>query len=92
MSSQSQITDEWTTEGDNSDVPPRPQYTGGNSNTCQNCGNSVTPRFARVFGDNQDVVHRCLDCANFREVQDGAAAGYDSGGDGRGLGLGGDRT
>lgn len=29
---------------------------------CTNCGKHVTPQFARVFGDNEDVVHQCMEC------------------------------
>lgn len=29
---------------------------------CTNCGEHVTPQFARVFGDNEDVVRQCMDC------------------------------
>ncbi|OVE86005.1 DUF7563 family protein [Natronolimnobius baerhuensis] len=36
---------------------------------CVNCGNQVTPQFARVFGDNRDVVHACPDCATYREMK-----------------------
>lgn len=40
---------------------------------CQNCDAQVTPQFARVFGDNRDVVHACPDCTTYRELQIGAA-------------------
>ncbi|WP_117595699.1 MULTISPECIES: DUF7563 family protein [Haloprofundus] len=46
----------------------------GASNTsprCSNCGRHVTPQFARVFGDNIDDVHGCLDCTTSRERQTG---------------------
>ena len=39
---------------------------------CQNCGNSVTLQFRRVFGDNDNVVHGCPDCSTYRELKDGA--------------------
>jgi len=29
---------------------------------CTNCRSHVTVQFARVFGDNEDVVHECIDC------------------------------
>jgi len=32
------------------------------SKKCQNCGSAVTEQFARVFGDEQDRIHHCLDC------------------------------
>ncbi len=30
---------------------------------CQNCGGHVSRQFARVLGDNDDVVHGCPDCS-----------------------------
>lgn len=30
---------------------------------CTNCGTHVTGMFARVFGDNEDTIHRCMNCA-----------------------------
>lgn len=41
---------------------------------CRNCGTHVTPDFARVFGDNQDRVYRCHECADGVELFVGAAA------------------
>nr|WP_325063990.1 hypothetical protein [Halobacterium bonnevillei] len=34
----------------------------------------MTEQFARVFGDNQDDVHNCIDCATNRDLYDGAAS------------------
>ena len=34
---------------------------------CQNCGGHVTANFLRVFGDNSDVVHGCVNCTTSRE-------------------------
>lgn len=50
---------------------------GGSSlgRQCRNCGTHVTPDFARVFGDNQDRVYRCHECADGVELFVGAAAG-----------------
>lgn len=39
--------------------------------SCQSCGAHVTPRFARVFGDNSNTVHGCLRCSTQRERKDG---------------------
>ncbi|WP_337653296.1 DUF7563 family protein [Halomontanus rarus] len=53
-----------------------PQWTPGKSaanTTCRNCGTQVTRQFARVFGDNGDVVHACPDCTTYREMK---FAGY----------------
>ena len=36
---------------------------------CVNCGSQVTRQFARVFGDNRDVVHACPDCSTYREMK-----------------------
>jgi hypothetical protein len=38
---------------------------------CEACGAHVTPHFARVFGDNDDDIYRCLDCATATEVFEG---------------------
>lgn len=38
---------------------------------CRNCGTHVTQQFARVFGDNGDVVHGCPACTTYREMQSG---------------------
>ncbi|ELY73226.1 DUF7563 family protein [Natrinema pallidum] len=59
----------------------RPQWTptgteSASAPTCQNCGAQVTPRFARVFGDNDDIAHACPDCTdNRRLARDAAQAG-----------------
>ncbi|ELZ14338.1 hypothetical protein C479_00480 [Halovivax asiaticus JCM 14624] len=36
---------------------------------CVTCGNRVTRQFARVFGDNRDVVHACPECSTYREMK-----------------------
>ena len=38
---------------------------------CRNCDAHVTSRFARVFGDNGNEVHRCPDCSTNPERYDG---------------------
>lgn len=38
---------------------------------CRNCGAHVTERFARVFGNNGNQVHGCLDCSVNTELYDG---------------------
>jgi len=43
-------------------------------NTCQNCGETVSDQFRRVFGDNDGVVHACSNCTAAREYFEGAAA------------------
>lgn len=42
--------------------------------TCLNCGQYVTPTFARVFGDNEDTVHACPNCASMRTIMESGAA------------------
>jgi len=29
---------------------------------CQNCEKHLTKQFVRVFGDNENKVHKCHDC------------------------------
>jgi len=43
------------------------------STQCRNCGTYVSSRFARVFGDNDDQVYRCIECSTLRALQQGAA-------------------
>ncbi|MFB6068426.1 MAG: hypothetical protein ABEJ90_00685 [Halobacterium sp.] len=42
---------------------------------CHNCGSHVTVQFARVFGDNDDSVHNCIDCATNAELDQNPDAG-----------------
>jgi hypothetical protein len=42
--------------------------------TCQDCGSFVTPRFARVFGDNDGNVFGCNECLSFRGLTKGEGA------------------
>lgn len=46
--------------------PPDDPSTG-NSPRCRNCGSYVSETFARVFGDNDDRIHRCLHCSTASE-------------------------
>lgn len=48
------------------------QVSSGTGNRCWNCGGHVTPRFARVMGDNDDKVYACPRCQGFRELSEGA--------------------
>ncbi|MCU4924919.1 hypothetical protein OB905_02825 [Halobacteria archaeon AArc-dxtr1] len=36
---------------------------------CITCDNQVTKQFARVFGDNRNVVHACPECSTYREMK-----------------------
>uniref|UniRef100_UPI00403FA135 DUF7563 family protein n=1 Tax=Haladaptatus sp. DJG-WS-42 TaxID=3120516 RepID=UPI00403FA135 len=40
---------------------------------CLNCGAGVSGHFRRVFGDNNNRVSACLECASFRDLQAGGA-------------------
>ena len=71
------------------DEPQRPSwsptesdgdYDGGARVTCENCGHSVSKHYARVFGDNDGVVHNCLHCQTHRDVAKGGGADSDGGG------------
>jgi len=42
---------------------------------CRNCGTHVTERFAAVFGDDADDVHRCPACDSMPRINRGSAAG-----------------
>lgn len=55
-------------------APSAPEETGGVDTTCQHCENVVAKSFVRIFGDNHGRLHCCLECATFRELQDGCGA------------------
>lgn len=38
------------------------------SSECLNCGKRVSDQFARVFGDNDDNLHQCLECGKKNEA------------------------
>lgn len=40
---------------------------------CHRCGSFVTDQFARVFGDNENRVYACIECATLAALRDGAA-------------------
>ena len=48
------------------------------SETCRNCGATVSTDFRRVFGDSDDIAHRCGECDNWRRLCHGSAAGLDT--------------
>lgn len=37
---------------------------------CLTCGNHVTERFARVFGNNENVVRRCIGCSRAADLDE----------------------
>ena len=45
----------------------------GQMNRCQNCNSYISFRFARVFGNNDDQVHACINCTNLNALRDGNA-------------------
>ena len=42
---------------------------------CQNCGTHVSERFARVMGDENNIVHACPQCDSEGALRAGTAAG-----------------
>lgn len=50
---------------------------------CQNCGNTVSNKFSKVYGDNNGTVHHCLEClkgneeGGFSALRSGAGARSD---------------
>ena len=44
---------------------------------CQQCGTQLTDSFRRVYGDNENVCHRCHECDTKPRVSLGSAAGLD---------------
>ncbi|SFR65703.1 hypothetical protein SAMN04487947_3179 [Halogeometricum rufum] len=41
---------------------------------CNNCDTFVTPRFARVFGDNEDDIYGCRNCLSVTALVEGHAS------------------
>lgn len=41
------------------------------ANRCNNCRSYISHQFARVFGDNNNEVYRCPQCANFTSLRNG---------------------
>lgn len=81
MSSDQAFIDEFVTAKDlidDTNVPswsPKDEDKNGFSvDECQNCGNSVTLQYRRVFGSNDDIVFGCPDCTTFREQHNGGVA------------------
>lgn len=44
------------------------------TNSCRGCGTAVSRQFARVFGNNDDVVSACLECETNSGLFHGAAS------------------
>jgi len=46
---------------------------------CEGCGSTVSDKFAQVYGDNNNTVHRCMECIDPEDggrslLRQGAAA------------------
>ena len=46
-------------------------------NKCHNCNSFISQRFARVFGDNQDRAHACIECSTLHSLREGNAGEND---------------
>jgi formate dehydrogenase maturation protein FdhE len=44
---------------------------------CLHCDSHVTDQFCRVFGDDDDRVHRCSKCDSYIRLSRGSGAGVD---------------
>lgn len=42
--------------------------------TCTNCGSAVSNEFAKVFGDNDEVVHLCLNRTASGDISEGMSS------------------
>lgn len=52
--------------------PAPNQPATGASVKCRTCENTVSQRYAKVFGDNDDQIDYCPECSTYREMKDGA--------------------
>ena len=46
---------------------------------CLHCGAHVSRDFRRVYGDSDDLAHRCRECDSFVRLSEGSAAGLEVG-------------
>ena len=44
---------------------------------CLHCGSHVSRDFRRVYGDEENRVHRCSECDTWHRIWKGSAAGRD---------------
>jgi hypothetical protein len=49
----------------------------GTTPNCNVCGSTVSHRFAKIFGDNDDEIYGCLECSTKRVLHSGGAASID---------------
>lgn len=47
------------------------------AHVCEFCESAVSANYARVRGDNNNVVHRCPNCASKAELAHGLSAGLE---------------
>lgn len=47
----------------------------GRRRKCHNCESFISRKFARVFGDNDDRAHACIECSTLHSLRDGEASG-----------------
>ncbi|OVE86074.1 hypothetical protein B2G88_04570 [Natronolimnobius baerhuensis] len=52
-------------------VTVAPWPSTGSGSTCLHCERHVSDRFGRVYGDNQNRVHRCSNCDSYRRLTRG---------------------
>ena len=45
--------------------------------TCLECDSVVSQQFTKVFGDRDNAIHACPNCATYRELKRGGAAGLE---------------
>ena len=59
------------------DVSWRGEAVFSATSRCEHCGSHVTGDFRRVYGDEDDRVHRCGECDTMVRIRAGSAAGLD---------------
>ncbi|MCU4799786.1 hypothetical protein OB920_05325 [Halobacteria archaeon HArc-gm2] len=51
------------------------KFSSSDASQCQHCGAHVSRDFRRVYGDQDDTVHRCPACDSMGRLYRGSAAG-----------------
>lgn len=49
----------------------------GRENRCHRCNSFISRQFARVFGDNEDRAHACIECSTLHSLREGEAGETD---------------
>jgi len=52
-------------------------FAASDESVCQYCEAHVSRDFRRVYGDDNDRVHRCRECDTMVRIRAGSAAGLD---------------